>query len=484
MSKKNKMRDIIVLLPGILGSSLQKDGRDLWNISGQAISDFVKNLRKGNNLQHLKIKNDDPTLDDLGDGIKATSLMQDFHFLPGFWKIDGYTKIADSISKEFNVTLGENYFEFPYDWRRDNRVAARKLEKLMNLKLSQWRESSGAKNAKVILIAHSMGGLVSRYYLEKLGGWQNCRALITFGTPYRGSVQALDYLANGYKGIFGDLTEVVRSLTSTYQLLPIYKMVKIGDDYHRIAEIANIPNLLTREGESKNEAEKALEFHREIEAAQKLNAQEEDYQNNFVTIPYVGTEQKTWQSAELSNSELTVSWELPPNIGNERGSGDGTVPRLSASPIEFDTNSKLRFFSRYVAAKHNSIQNNGSVLVDLIRSFQDLEISEQEPIRGDLSQTGISLEVEDFFLKDEPVIIKADVKGRFPQHIEEKLELKAQITSVSTNQVVNEAKLQKSGAEWLLALENLDSGLYRLEVKTEKTGGGFPNPVSDVFEVG
>jgi hypothetical protein len=478
MSKKSKMRDIIVILPGILGSVLQKDGRDLWNISCQAASDYVKNLHKGNHLHHLKLEQDDPNLDDLDDGIKATSLMKDIHFIPGFWKIDGYIAIANSIKNEFDLTPGANYFEFPYDWRRDNRVAARKLEKLINLKLPQWRDSSGAKNAKVILIAHSMGGLVSRYYLEKLGGWQNCRALITFGTPYRGSVQALNYLANGYKNLFGDLTEVVRSLTSAYQLLPIYEMVKVGSEYHRVAEINNIPNLL------RTKAEEALKFHREIETAQTLNAQDEDYHNNLVIIPYVGTEQKTYQSAELSNGELTVSWELPSNIDNERGSGDGTVPRLSASPIEFDTNSRLISVNRYIAEKHSSIQNNGSVLVDLIRRFQDLEIPEKKPIRGDLSQTAISLEVEDFFLKDEPVIIKADVKGRFPQDIRENLGLEAQIKSVSTSGKTHHAKFQKSGEEWLLSLENLDSGLYRLEVKTERTGGGFPIPVSDIFEIG
>lgn len=32
MNQKSKMRDMIILLPGILGSVLQKDGRDLWNI--------------------------------------------------------------------------------------------------------------------------------------------------------------------------------------------------------------------------------------------------------------------------------------------------------------------------------------------------------------------------------------------------------------------------------------------------------------------
>lgn len=475
MNEKSKMRDMIIILPGILGSVLQKDSRDLWNISGQAAADYVKTL--GKSLQNLKLEQDDPYIDDLGDGIKATSLIKDIHFVPGFWKIDGYTAIAERIENEFDVTLGQNYFKFPYDWRRDNRVAARKLKNLIDLKLPQWRDSSGAKNAKVILLAHSMGGLVSRYYLEKLEGWQNCRALITFGTPYRGSIKALNYLANGYKNLFIDLTEVMRSLTSVYQLLPIYKMVKVGSNYHRVAEVEQIPNLL------KSKAEDALKFHREIEAAQKLNAENQDYQNDFVTIPYVGTEQKTYQSAELLNEKLTVSWELPPNIGNERNSGDGTVPRLSASPIEFDSNPKLRFFSRYIAAKHGSIQNNGSVLLDLIRSFQDLEIPEKEPVRGDLSQAAISLDVEDFFLKDEPITIKADVKGRFPQPIKEKLELEAYIKPVNRKGAIHQAKFSKVGETWLLSLENLDSGLYRLEVKTQKTGGGFPNPVNDLFEV-
>ena len=44
-----------------------------------------------------------------------------------------------------------------------------------------------------------MGGLVSRYFLECLEGWKDTKALVTFGTPYRGSLNALDGLANGLK---------------------------------------------------------------------------------------------------------------------------------------------------------------------------------------------------------------------------------------------------------------------------------------------
>jgi len=126
--------------------------------------------------------------------------------VPGLVKIDGYSGISRLITDHFEVVSGKtdderpaNFFEFPYDWRRDNRVAARMLKRLIDPQLPQWRTYSGATDAKVILLAHSMGGLVARYYLEVLEGWQGCKALITFGTPYRGSANALNYLTNGYK---------------------------------------------------------------------------------------------------------------------------------------------------------------------------------------------------------------------------------------------------------------------------------------------
>ncbi len=90
-----------------------------------------------------------------------------------------------------------------------------------------------------------MGGLVSRYYLEVLEGWRDCKALISFGTPYRGALGTVDSLANGYKQLFLDLTAALRSMASLYQLLPIYKSIEIDGIYHRIAEApVALPNIV------------------------------------------------------------------------------------------------------------------------------------------------------------------------------------------------------------------------------------------------
>jgi pimeloyl-ACP methyl ester carboxylesterase len=67
-----------------------------------------------------------------------------------------------------------NFIEFPYDWRLDNRVTAKRLQEFVEDRLPRWRKRSHNKNAKVILVAHSMGGLVARYYLEVLEGFGGC----------------------------------------------------------------------------------------------------------------------------------------------------------------------------------------------------------------------------------------------------------------------------------------------------------------------
>lgn len=40
---------------------------------------------------------------------------------------------------------------------------------------------------RIHVIGHSLGGLIARYYVQRLGGHQHVRTLITLGTPHRGT---------------------------------------------------------------------------------------------------------------------------------------------------------------------------------------------------------------------------------------------------------------------------------------------------------
>lgn len=472
------MRDMVIILPGITGSVLQKDGRDLWAPSRQAAWSILTS--GGDVIQQLKLAGDDPNADNLGDGIVASAIVEDAHLVPGLIKIDGYTTLGDRIQQEFDVIPGNinddrpaNFFKFPYDWRRDNRVAARQLKKFIDERLDQWRKDNDDKNAKVILLAHSMGGLVSRYYTEVLGGWKDCRALVTFGTPHRGSPNALNFLVNGYKKLIFDLTDVMRSFTSIYQLLPIYELVESAGQYHRIAETDNIPNV------DRLKAENALVFHREIEAAVNENLKNIEYRDNYKIIPVVGTRQKTFQSAVLAGGDLTLGWDLPSWIGADYlGYGDGTVPRISAIPIELSDEHR----ETYIAEKHGSLQNNKPTLDDLMERLKQMQAPVLGKIRGSDPATekpSLSLEVDDLYLHSEPIKLSAEVfNSKYSG------ELEALIEPVNSDTEAKTVAFERyEEHRWRLTLDALPPGLYRVEVKPSEHGSGDLENVHDLFEV-
>jgi triacylglycerol esterase/lipase EstA (alpha/beta hydrolase family) len=61
---------------------------------------------------------------------------------------------------------------------------------------------SGAE--RVDIVAHSMGGVVARYYLERLGGARRLGRLITLGSPHRGTLMARYGLAVGARELAVD----------------------------------------------------------------------------------------------------------------------------------------------------------------------------------------------------------------------------------------------------------------------------------------
>ncbi|NET56769.1 MAG: hypothetical protein F6K47_11565 [Symploca sp. SIO2E6] len=298
--------------------------------------------------------------------------------------------------------------------------------------------------------------------------------MFTFGTPYRGSVDAVNFIANSYKQLFLDLTEVLRSLPSVYQLMPIYKVLRIGEEYHRIAEVDNLPNVV------KAKAENALAFHREIEAAVTANQNNGDYWKSYKIIPIVGTQQPTMQSVSLENGQLLVNSTLPKGIDLELASGDGTVPYLSAIPIELSQ----EYRETYIAERHGSLQNNPRVLQELrdrlkatqIKSF-DIRGPEVSPAAAE--RAAISLGLDDLYLADEPVRLSARLI-----HGEQRFgNLKAEITSVTGDVKPLNLEFQQQGQDWELLLDDLAAGLYRVRVHTDSSNSEAPTPVQDLFEV-
>lgn len=440
---KYPMPDVVVLLPGITGSVLRKRDKVVWGYSAKTVARAL--FTRGDSMERdLALPHDDPAVDALDDGIVADALMPDLHLLPGVWKIDGYGKVAAAIEAGFTVAEGRNFFRFPYDWRRDNRVAARRLARAAHGWLKAWRESSGNPGARLILVAHSMGGLVSRYFLECLEGWKLTRALVSFGTPYRGSLNALDGLANGLKKGPLDLSSLARQLTALYQLLPVFECYDGGDGaLVRVGETTGIPNV------DPAKAAAALAFHREIEAAVAANQRLPEYHTaGYRIYPVVGIAQQTSLSARLAGDrvDLLDTWK-----GRALG-GDGTVPRVSAVPLEL---SDAPTGAMYAATQHGSLQNADAVIMHLtgVLSGIDLGLGEFRRPRAQ-----VALEVADVYLADEPLRVRA-------RPSREGIALRATLWRSGEARPVASAPMTADGGDWLAAeFATPAAGAYRVTV--------------------
>ena len=244
--QKAEMNDMIVVLPGIMGSVLEKKGRVVWDASVAAF--WAAATSFGGSIQDLRLQRHDHPGEAAPDGVVATRIVEDLTVVPYFWKIDGYTRLMEALEDTFELNevgldddQAGNLVRFPYDWRRDVRVTSVRLARLVERKLVLWRKEGGPEDARVILVAHSMGGLVAKYALECLGLWRRARALITFGTPYRGAPRALDYLVNGASlerlGVrWLDVPPSSAHSPSAYQLMPRYPVIGTSDGEKRVAE--------------------------------------------------------------------------------------------------------------------------------------------------------------------------------------------------------------------------------------------------------
>jgi pimeloyl-ACP methyl ester carboxylesterase len=458
---REKMSDVIVLLPGLMGSILSKGSKDIWSASaGPLLGGLVTG---GGRFKELVLREDPVDQDDLGDGIVPSRVMPDVHLIPGLWKIDGYSKLADTIKATFEVTEGQNFFELPYDWRRDNRVSGRRLDRLARGWLERWRAASGHADARLILIGHSMGGIVARCFLELLDGWRVTRALITFGTPYRGSLNAVDTLANGvHKGPLGliDLTELARSLTSVYQLLPIYPCYDAGDGrLVRVGETSGVPNI------DAARAKAALALHHEIRDAVEAHRATAEYrEQGYQVHPVVGIRQPTRQSArgQGDSVEMLESYE-----GTDQ-SGDGTVPRVSATPLELSEAHR----EMYAGTAHGALQNADAVLTHLIGVLTGFSLGLGDFRRAAAPAVRMGLRLQDVYWPDEPVSagVRADRAG---------LALRGVITETARGREVRQAALTSTEGWARFEVAPLPPGTYRLGV----TGPAGVEPAEDVFAV-
>jgi pimeloyl-ACP methyl ester carboxylesterase len=350
--------DLIVFIPGIGGSRLERDGKLVYDLSIGGLPKLLMSSSR-EKLQYKGSYDEPPN-----DGIVATDLIN-FQLIPGLFGVDDYDGLCKTLSQSVK-NPSRQFIKFPYDWRASNRWAAEKLDVMIRPVLEQWRQDSGAADAKLWLVCHSMGGLVARYFLEHLGGKAITRNLVTIGTPHRGAPKALDALVNGKSFLWSDFSEVIRSFPSVYELLPQGAMIRIGrdeqsplarlEDFFGLSGSLPLPASLGLPATPPSGLEalpnlnpewikQSLAFHAAIRqpVIDRLRTGEHaPYNMRCVMNRRQATVQSAvWEHGQLIPLETSPS-PLPPGQDPLLMRGDGTVPAFSSIPIEFaDTSTAI-----------------------------------------------------------------------------------------------------------------------------------------------
>ena len=257
-------RNPIIVIPGILGSRLteQATGLKVWGAFNSTSVD--PSTTEGAQLLALPIHNEQDCtttpclLKDQRDSVTSDGVLDEIRLdlfgLPV--GIQAYANILMTLGaggyRDQSIGLGSiNYgsdhftcFQFDYDWRRDNVENAKRLAGFITAKKAfvrkEYKKRFGIDrdDIKFDIIAHSMGGLISRYFLRYGGkdideikdgkipwtGSDDIERLIMVGTPNAGSPNSYVELVEGFDAGKPILpfypSTILGTYPSIYQLLP------------------------------------------------------------------------------------------------------------------------------------------------------------------------------------------------------------------------------------------------------------------------
>ena len=231
-------KDPVIVIPGITGSELinRNTGKTVWFKRTRAKDDDIRLPMSANLARNA----DSLIAGDIIREVKIASLLPEIEIyaklIEALKTTGGYREAKWATATKQDAS--DTFFVFSYDWRRDNVENAR----LLIQRIEALKRKLGKPELKFNIIAHSMGGLISRYAAmygnsdipagklrPSWAGAKHLDKVFLVGTPNEGSLLAFDALLNGVSYIRSgiklpfvqDLTRFdVFTIPSIFQLLP------------------------------------------------------------------------------------------------------------------------------------------------------------------------------------------------------------------------------------------------------------------------
>lgn len=332
-------RNPVIIIPGILGSYLSdQSGEEVWpNLTSTVLDPWDIHLNK------LALPE---------DGVPAgNSVMYPKDIFREILSKDFFQGLIEELENN-GYKENKDLFVFPYDWRRDLNSTAGdgtyEEVKSLDEKIEEIKELTGAN--KVDIIAHSMGGLVSKLYIKKYGG-NSIDKFIDIGTPHLGAPKAFKILAYGDNlgfSIFGKtilneekVKNISQNFPSIYQLLPSRNYFDNTNQNYK-SYIVDIYDYDSNGIKNNLDYDQSIEFMKNTGRNNYLLEFNDGLHNNIdeyfpeldgiKTYNIVGCSKPTIGKIYILNKEKSGGYEY----GLQYINGDGTVPLRSAEYLDAD----------------------------------------------------------------------------------------------------------------------------------------------------
>ena len=361
-------RDVVIVLPGIMGSTLAVNDKDLW----------VAMSRLNDGVIEDYLNNENPA-------VYASGVVKKF-----------YGKLGKHLSADYDVIT------FAFDWRKSLADTVKQFQNELNHLLL-------LENINVHIVAHSMGGLLVRQCMMDFPTvWNNFRAnqhnkLLLLGTPWRGSYLIMEVLTGHSRRVKQlamidfdhdreELLEVFWNYPGLFELLPLeddggrkFWTQGFWQGLGKTAKLKHMPNPKDYGTSLKNfdaYRKKVLTFLDNIESDKSF----------FENIYYIcGKDEETVFDYTFKDRFLSRHKKL---VYQATWEGDGSVTWDSGIPKPLLNSQKLY----YSDTTHGELANKDYIfkgISDILKSGGTTALSKDRPRRGLRGGMGIT-EVEHF----------------------------------------------------------------------------------------
>lgn len=444
------LKHLVVVLPGILGSVLRDErgrkvwGPGVWDIAGTAaFGPSALSVGENGRLDPVSLIDTVSLVGRVvapGYDVLVRNVLQTF---PG-------TRVDTARSRNWSPKPDTDMLLVPYDFRVGVEAAAKYVrDRVAHQHRLQPRR-------RMLVLAHSMGGLIARYWLGclEIEGETDASitdAVITMGTPHGGAPKALDVLANGLRlGAmkYHALTKIAREWQAVYDLLPRYPAVAFaGADpqYPRDLDVLA-----------------QLRLSQQVHAAHQLHCDIDSAWASMHSTPrqtaVFACGHKTLTRAGVESSGLVVTKEPAEWMPNPGWDGDGTVPAFCAIPNDLEDRNAWR----PVPERHLPMLGAGEIMTILRAEAGDSVSS----VRGEQPKAPwLGLDLEETYPPG-PVTVTADLHGAIPDD-----KTGVWVTALRGDDHVARERAVRVGEAWVAMLVGLPKGEFTIRVEATNVPG-------------